>query len=86
MPLVHQDGFCTAVRIFLEVNGQVLRVSQVGDDSLILRDNYLLESAANATVVISVDDERRTYPIRLREGIRARTVFFDDLPSTQGVQ
>jgi len=76
MPLLHQDGFCTAVRLYLEVNGQVLNVAQVGDESLILRDAITLDAPAQAEVVVSVDGKQRKYPVMLGDGIKDRTVFF----------
>ena len=80
MPLTHSNGFSTAVRISLEVNGQVLRVSQVGRDSLILRDPPCPMSAGDeASIVISVDGARRTYPIVLRNDTAGDTVYFDEL-------
>lgn len=66
------------MRIFLHVNGRVLRVAQVGENSLILRDVYVTEPTSDAQVIIHVDGERRVYPVLLRKGIQDKLVFFDD--------
>ncbi|WP_145097556.1 hypothetical protein [Anatilimnocola aggregata] len=68
----------TAVRIHLQVDGLRLRVSQVGENSLILREPEQLE-AGNAQLIISVDGDEIVHPIHLTDGIAGRTVFFKDL-------
>ena len=65
------------MRILLEVGGHSLRVAQVGENSLILRD-VLEMGPADANVVITVDGKRRVHPVRLRDGISGRVVFFEN--------
>jgi len=77
MPVVHQNGFSTAVRITLEVDGHVLRVAQVGEDSLILRDTLFPILPVDARIVIVVDGERRVHPVILRER-QGQVLLFDD--------
>jgi hypothetical protein len=80
MAVVHQNGFSTAVRIVLEIGEQVLRVAQVGEHSLILKDikPALFPPTSNARIVISVDGERRVHPVQLPNGIAGRVVFFEN--------
>ena len=78
MAIIHKDGLSTAVRIRLEVEGMVLRVSQVGENSLILRDVSQMWATDDAQVVISIDGEEMIYPIVLPNGINDRVVRFVD--------
>lgn len=73
------------MRLYLEVNGQVLDVAQVGDESLILRDTItLFDAPAKAQVVVSVDGKQRKYPVMLGDGIKDRTVFFQRIQLPAG--
>ncbi len=85
MAVIHQNGFSTAVRIVLEVGGKVLRVAQVGEHSLILKDTKPEEMAptSNAQIIITVDGERRVHPVNLHEGIAGRVVFFENCDTCQ---
>jgi hypothetical protein len=78
MAVVHSNGFSTAVRIFLEVNGQTLRVAQVGETSLILREQAEVQPNTAAQVVIMVDGARRVYPVILRSCTEGKLVHFED--------
>ena len=78
MAVVHQNGFSTAVRITLEVNGQVLRVAQVGRNWLQLKEIVPTPTGTPVRVVISVDGKPDIYPIVLHQGITGREVFFED--------
>ncbi len=78
MAVIHQNGFSTAVRITLEVQGRVLRVAQVGPTSLILKEVIPIEPGTPARVVVRVDDLPHISDIILHEGIRDREVFFQD--------
>jgi hypothetical protein len=80
MAIVHKDGMSTAVRIRLEVSGTVLRVAQVGDDTLILRTECKLAPVEYARLIISVDGEEIVYPVALPDGIESREVRFSDAP------
>jgi hypothetical protein len=77
MSVIHKDGFSSAVRIFLEINGQVMRVAQVGEGSLILRDQGSVEPNAEARIIITVDHNRRVYPVVI-SSVNGRWVYFDD--------
>ncbi|WP_425616292.1 hypothetical protein NA78x_006237 [Anatilimnocola sp. NA78] len=78
MAVIHSDGMSTAVRIHLQVEGMRLRVSQVGENSLILREPEDFCSG-DAQLIISVDGNEIVHPIYLTDGITGRHVSFADL-------
>jgi hypothetical protein len=49
------DGYSSTVEIFLTVNGEQLRVAQIGPDTLILREPRDIRPSTEATLTISID-------------------------------
>ncbi len=75
--LAERQSHSSLVQIRLEVNGHVLRVAQVGEDSLILREPCQLPSSMGK-IVITVDGQESEYLIFLHRGIapESRVVHF----------
>ena len=82
MAVTHANGFSTQVRIKLVVDDLVLRVAQVCENSLILREVREFAPNTKASVIISVDGEEHVYPINLHEGVQGKFVTFQDLPAS----
>lgn len=80
MPVSHEDGFSSTVRIFLELNGETLVVAQVGESSLILREKCNITPGTEANVRIVVNGQQRTYPVILRNVEDEKIVHFEDKP------
>ncbi|HTQ37924.1 MAG TPA: hypothetical protein VMJ32_02790 [Pirellulales bacterium] len=66
-----KDGYSSHVDLSLVVNGEKLRVAQVGPESLILQTPRDLEPGF-ADLIIRVDDSIEQYRIALYEGSSAR--------------
>ena len=56
----------------------MFRVAQVGEISLILRDECEAKPSTVAQIIITVDGDRAVYPVILREGISHNLVMFVD--------
>ena len=54
------------------------QVSQVGENSMILRDPYIVEQPQAAKIIISVDGQPRVHAVTLRPG-SGSVIFFDDV-------
>jgi len=74
-------GHSSTVHIQLHVDDTILRVAQVGDRSLILREQFECPPASEGQVVIVVDGHSTAYRILLDEGITLgkREVAFSDI-------
>ena len=62
------NGYSAHVEIYLLVDGEPLRVAQVGPGSLILRDLREIPPGASAKLVIKIDDHNEEHDIILFEG------------------
>lgn len=56
----------------------MMQVSQVGENSMILRDPYTVEQPQPAKIIITVDGEPRVHAVTLRPG-SGSVIFFDDV-------
>ncbi len=55
----HTDGFSTAVRLRLVIDDWELKVAQLGENSLILRDLDCVAPNTEAKLIISIDGDER---------------------------
>jgi hypothetical protein len=70
MPAIQsENGYSADVRLHLQVGGRLVRVAQVGDGFLILREPCEAPPQTPANVIVAVDDEEIHYPVVLTEGI-----------------
>jgi hypothetical protein len=73
-------SFSTDVKLRLVIaDGLVLRVAQVGRNSLILRDLDCVARNTEAKLIISIDGDDRVQKIILHEGIDDKFVNFRSL-------
>ena len=79
MSKLQNNGHSAAVRLRLRVNGVELRVAQVGDSFLILRDQAEARPGTVADIIITVDGNQRVYPVILPEGIFSSSDFVEYL-------
>jgi hypothetical protein len=56
------------VRISLRLNGQVLRVAQLGPDFLVLQES-IDHAPDDADIEMSIDGQQSRWPVRLIEGV-----------------
>ena len=78
MAVTHSGGTSSQVRLFLELPGQVMRVAQVGEFELDLKEPQAIEPGTEGTVVIYVDGRRREYPIVI-QSVHEKVVKFDNV-------
>jgi len=80
-----ENGYSSAVRLRLQINGTLLRVAQVGSGFLILRDQAEAPPGTKANVIIDIDGNESVYPVVLPEGIFAGSDFVEcsDLSSCE---
>ena len=57
------------MRLSLQLENTSVRIAQIGDGFLILRDLCEAAPGTQANVVIAVDDDEVTYPVELTDGI-----------------
>jgi len=70
-----QTEYSARVEIWLEINDCCLSVAQVGDGSLILRENAPVSPLQHGRIILTVDGEDSLYPIVIR-GTHGRNVEF----------
>jgi hypothetical protein len=70
LPLTSKGGHSAIVNIRLLVNGDSLRVAQMGSDCLFV-DAPLNHPPGEATIVMQVDRSERRWKVRLPEGVSA---------------
>ena len=77
MPAIYSEsGYSSDVRLRLQIDDQLVRIAQIGDGFLILRDPCdHVPAKTPASVIICVDDDETHYPVMLTEGI-VRNVNF----------
>jgi len=68
MGIQRENGYSAHVEIYLLVDGEPLRVAQVGPGSLILRDLREIPPGASAKLVIKIDDHNEEHDVILFEG------------------
>ena len=77
MSTANQETYSSDVRIFLEIPGRNLRVAQVGDTSLILKEFCsAIAPTTAARIVIVVNGEQRAYPITVQGVFDNKLVTF----------
>lgn len=79
------EGHSSNVEICLIVEDSVLRVAQVGEHSLFLRDSFQCRPNSEGRIVITVDGLQTTYDVKFDSGITdgAREVRFSDVSNHQ---
>jgi hypothetical protein len=75
------QGHSSTVHIRLKVDECILRVAQVGESSLILRESFECPPESEGEIVIVVDGHKSVYHVILDEGITRgmREVKFSDI-------
>ena len=68
MPKSSQGGHSAQVKMKLLVNGSSIPVTQMGPDFLLVTD-AIDHPAANASIVMKVDESERRWEVRLPNGI-----------------
>jgi hypothetical protein len=69
MTMKNQSGHSAEVRMTLLLEGQAIRIAQMGPDFLVL-DSPVEHPACIAGVTLSVDGREQRWSVRLPEGIR----------------
>ena len=66
-------GYSADVRMHLTINGQIVRIGQLGPDYLIL-DNAPELPPSEGEITVSIDDEVMRWHVQLPDGISAAKV------------
>jgi hypothetical protein len=68
-------GYSTKVKITLLASGQKHPVSHIGNSGIMLSEPSDPIPAGNALLLISIDDNKKKYPVVLPKGIPGPNVF-----------
>jgi hypothetical protein len=68
------NGYSADVRMHLTVNGQIVRIGQLGPDFLIL-DNPPELPPSKGEITVSIDGRLQTWSVRLPDGVSAAKVM-----------
>jgi hypothetical protein len=78
MGIQWRDGYSARVELRLQINGEHLRIAQIGPTSFILRESRAIAPGTPARIVIKVDDRQEERDVVLHRGatIDAREVEY----------
>jgi hypothetical protein len=68
MGIQWRDGYSARVEGHLQLNGERLRIAQIGPTSFILRESHAIAPGTPARIVIKVDDRQEERDVVLHRG------------------